>query len=55
VAVIEIGQIEKDGENVIFVKDNRVGFDMKYSDKVFGVFQRLNLAEDFEGTGPQMS
>jgi light-regulated signal transduction histidine kinase (bacteriophytochrome) len=50
-AVIEIGQTEKEGERVIFVKDNGVGFDMKYSDKLFGVFQRLHLAEDFEGTG----
>jgi light-regulated signal transduction histidine kinase (bacteriophytochrome) len=50
-AVIEIGQIEIEGKKAIFVKDNGVGFDMKYSDKLFGVFQRLHLAEEFEGNG----
>jgi light-regulated signal transduction histidine kinase (bacteriophytochrome) len=50
-AVIEIGQIQANGEPVIFVRDNGVGFSMKHADKLFGVFQRLHRAEDFEGTG----
>jgi PAS domain S-box-containing protein len=50
-AVIEIGQTEFDGQSAIFVRDNGVGFNMKYADKLFGVFQRLHRDEDFEGTG----
>jgi PAS domain S-box-containing protein len=50
-AVIEVGQTNVEGRSVIFVRDNGVGFNMKYADKLFGVFQRLHRKEDFEGTG----
>jgi PAS domain S-box-containing protein len=50
-AIIEVGQKDVAGQSTIFVRDNGVGFSMKYSDKLFGVFQRLHRQEDFEGTG----
>jgi signal transduction histidine kinase len=51
-AEIQIGcDVKNPDETVLFIRDNGVGFDMEYADKLFGVFQRLHLEDEFEGTG----
>jgi signal transduction histidine kinase len=47
----EIGARTEEGRRILWVRDNGVGFDMKYHDRIFGIFQRLQRAEDYQGTG----
>lgn len=48
---VEIGSRSEAGRRILWVRDNGVGFDMKYHDRIFGIFQRLQRAEDYAGTG----
>ena len=50
-ALIELGKTRIDEKSTVYVKDNGIGFNMKYMEKLFGVFQRLHHVDEFEGSG----
>jgi PAS domain S-box-containing protein len=54
-AKIEVGGREDETENVYYVRDNGIGFDMKFYDRLFGIFQRLHRDDEYEGTGVGLS